>query len=1382
MKNTFKLKFLFTILTLFTILSKTYSQTIETLGVNSTIICKNGTIDLDFKTTGTFEDGQFKIEFSNPSGNFISSQYIGEYELNDVLIGSDSVVRNISVQLNNNISPGNNYRVRVVFFSEENDHIVIGTTLLQNIRVVNSRLRPTFSLPSVICSGEINLPNNSMNGVMGSWSPGLNHDVVNTTTTNHTFIPNDGYCAKSTTRSITIRSKITPIFNTIESVCYGETISDLPTSSINNISGTWSPLLNNTETTTYTFTPILNSCASTVVQTIVVNPTVIHDTSITAFLTYTWPVNGETYTLSGIYTHISNCIESRLNLNIVQNCNLEILSGITGTSIGICQNGISNPTYTINPVDGATSYEWIAPQGTEIIEGQGTTSITLNILSNFTSGNLSVLALNFCDTSESKVLFIRSVYYTPLTPTGPTIGLCSEGLSTVIYSAAIVSGVTSYNWSVPEGTIIISGQGTNSITVSISENFSIGGLKLTMTNSCGESPIRGIILRSTLTQPGAISGPTTSLCAQVISTSTYSIAAVSGATNYTWTSPNGTSILSGQGTNSIVVQFLDGFTSGNLSVVANNSCGSSIARTLLIRSTLSAPGVITGPTTGLCSQGISTASYSITPIVGATGYTWTAPTGTSISSGQGTNSIELIILDGFTSGSLNVVANNNCGSSTPSSLSIRSTLGQLGAISGLTIGLCSQGTPSVTYSVTAQSNATSYTWSAPNGTTILSGQGTNSVVLGFQDNFTLGNLGVVSNNQCGASLVRIISLFSTTGIPGVITGSSSNLCPNGINNPTYTISPVSGASSYTWTAPTGTTIVSGQGTTSVILNITNSFTSGNLSVVSNNACGSSASRTLALSSSIASPISIIGPINNLCPNGINNPTYTIGSVSGANGYTWTAPAGTIITSGQGTTSITLEITNSFVSGELSVVSNNDCGSSTPRTLVISSTITTPGVITGITNNLCPNGLNNPTYSIEAVAGSSSYTWAAPEGCTIISGQGTTTVTLEITNSFTSGNLSVIANNSCGSSSSRTLALNSTISTPLSISGTTNNLCPNGINVTSYTIADVVGATSYTWIAPAGTTIVSGQGTRSITLEITNIFVSGNLSVVANNNCGSSGARTLALSSSPILPGSISGPINNLCPNGINNPTYTIPAVAGATSYVWTAPAGTTIVSGQGTRTITVSISSSFNSGVITVGALNQCGIGPSRSLSITSVPLTPTSIIGSTTPCGTVTYTCATVAQAISYTWTVPTGMEIVSGQGTNSIIVNINTSSVTGSITVRASNNCKTGNARSLLVNSCNINTRIYETTQPVSEVEVFVYPNPTNDLINVQLSNKFEENLKVEIISFIGKKVSDVEIQKGDIDVNISLDKISTGFYFLQVVKSDNKLIYSTIIFKNN
>ena len=58
----------------------------------------------------------------------------------------------------------------------------------------------------------------------------------------------------------------------------------------------------------------------------------------------------------------------------------------------------------------------------------------------------------------------------------------------------------------------------------------------------------------------------------------YSIPSVADATSYFWTIPSSASIVSGQGTTSIIVNF--GNTGGDVTVVANNNCGSSPASVL----------------------------------------------------------------------------------------------------------------------------------------------------------------------------------------------------------------------------------------------------------------------------------------------------------------------------------------------------------------------------------------------------------------------------------------------------------------------------------------------------------------------------------------------------------------------------------------------------------------------------------------------------------------------------------------------------------------------------------------------------------------------------------------------------------------------------------
>ena len=69
-----------------------------------------------------------------------------------------------------------------------------------------------------------------------------------------------------------IGSPVTPVFNSIAPICSGAVLTALPTTSLNGVTGTWAPPVDNTATTVYTFTPAAGECANTMTLTITVNP------------------------------------------------------------------------------------------------------------------------------------------------------------------------------------------------------------------------------------------------------------------------------------------------------------------------------------------------------------------------------------------------------------------------------------------------------------------------------------------------------------------------------------------------------------------------------------------------------------------------------------------------------------------------------------------------------------------------------------------------------------------------------------------------------------------------------------------------------------------------------------------------------------------------------------------------------------------------------------------------------------------------------------------------------------------------------------------------------------------------------------------------------
>ena len=128
---------------------------------------------------------------------------------------------------------------------------------------------PEFTQIDDTCEGaELTLPTTSNNGTTGVWNPAF--DAFNTTT--YTFEPDDDQCATTAEMTVIVIPSIIPEFTQIDPFCFGDTPPELPIISNNNVQGTWNPnIINNTETTTYMFTPDEGTCVETVFMTISIN-------------------------------------------------------------------------------------------------------------------------------------------------------------------------------------------------------------------------------------------------------------------------------------------------------------------------------------------------------------------------------------------------------------------------------------------------------------------------------------------------------------------------------------------------------------------------------------------------------------------------------------------------------------------------------------------------------------------------------------------------------------------------------------------------------------------------------------------------------------------------------------------------------------------------------------------------------------------------------------------------------------------------------------------------------------------------------------------------------------------------------------------------------
>ena len=414
----------------------------------------------------------------------------------------------------------------------------------------------------------------------------------------------------------------------------------------------------------------VNGCHTEILN-LTVSASTSNTTTASACGSYVWIANGQTYTSGGNYTFVNGCNTQYLSLAINN-------SSVAPTSATASSTSITAGTSVTMSVGGGylgtgASWKWYSGSCGGTLVGTGT-SFTLSPAATTT---YFVRAEGLCN-----ITTCASVTVTVQTATtcGPTAVLsnvignavCSGGHVVLTVQGALGIGA-SWKW-YKGGCGSSSSIGTGvSITVMPTSNTtyyvrSEGG-------ACGTTACKSISISklSVPVTPGTITGSASGLCGNI--GVRYSIAVVSGATSYAWTVPTGATIVSGQGTTVITVNYGTSLGSNSscgsasVCVKAVNACGSSSNKCLSISLIPTAScGSIVGPSSA-CTN--INANYSCTVVASATNYTWSVPTGWIIISGQGTTA--LVVKPGTTQGTIKVIPSNSCGAGTYSSKSVKAS-------------------------------------------------------------------------------------------------------------------------------------------------------------------------------------------------------------------------------------------------------------------------------------------------------------------------------------------------------------------------------------------------------------------------------------------------------------------------------------------------------------------------------------------------------------------------------------------------------------------------------------------------------------------------------------------------------------------------------------
>ncbi|MCC6461676.1 MAG: hypothetical protein IT260_14470, partial [Saprospiraceae bacterium] len=629
-----------------------------------------------------------------------------------------------------------------------------------------------------------------------------------------------------------------------------------------------------------------------------------------------------------------------------------------------------------------------------------------------------------------------------------------------------------------------------------------------------------------------------------------------------------------------------------------------------------------GAITGTASQCPATAglAYSIAAVAGAASYTWTVPTGWSITAGQGTTGITVTSGSAGQSGNITVTATNACGTSGASTLAVSTVqdIGFNGDITADALTIC-VGTTGTTIDGGNPAGGETYTWQVST-----SGAGgpfsTVSPNPGDVKDYTIANTyyntagtyhfrRVISGSGCNGNGDVVALTVNANPSATISVIENSGTANNGtVCNGTQVNLGVAAASSYAW-APGGATTqtidVTPSATTTYTVTVTNSFgctNTGTQVVTVNgvptiNAISASPSTICAGASSTLSVVAA----NNSTQSFSNNNTITIPNGGNASPF-----PSTITVSGLPTTGITVANVsfNNFShedpndadiyligpnnqviwimsdAGGTTSVTNFDLtyadgGTALSTATLVSGTTyapadltaaeTTPGGAALISNMAGFTGNMNGTWSLYVVDDDNDTNSGDLEGWTItfntpnytyLWSNGPTTASQPVTPAMTTAYTVTVTVPGTGCSSTSSVTV--TVNIPsCSISGAD----PVCANTTGHVYSAPMGMSNYAW-SIAGNGSIPGA-TNGQTVSV-NAGAAGTYTVtltVTESGCTSSCSKTVTVNALPTAV--ISGTLS-FCTGSSTTLT-----ASGGSSYLWddASTSAMRVITAGGTYTV-----------------------------------------------------------------------------------------------------------------------------------------------------------------------------------------------------------------------
>lgn len=576
-----------------------------------------------------------------------------------------------------------------------------------------------------------------------------------------------------------------------------------------------------------------------------------------------------------------------------------------------------NEVFTIpTPAANATSHNWTVSNGTFTNQ---TNQITATWTVGATTSKVCVNAQNACGIGDTACISVQiGAIPTPLSITG-NMSVCPDAV--VTYRVTPTPN-TNYTWVVTNGTAQTT---LTTDSVRVRWAMSNGRVAVTPSNRCGNGTPTEMIVQVSTDLPDSlpIQGLAT-LCSN--DTTVYSVANSATTTEYIWQVPTGATILRGQGTRTITVVWGSFSGNGQIYLTTKNVCllARGIALNVFVKNAVLAAPTINGSRT-VCPQTEISFSTPINPNVRS--YTWTVPSDAVILRGQGTDSVR-IDWDVAASGQVCLDVENTCGgrNRTCINIEVRADLDSL-VIAGGNI-VCKDST--LQFCVPDDGNVSRFLWQIPTitGGTIVSGQGSSCVTVRFASTSGTVRMTPVGGCSDGKLSRRDVTVKLPPSITGSITGKNV-VCNNSIE--TYTVTPQTGITRYSWGLPTGARFV-GDSTSNTITVSYGNVPSGFITVRAANECGFGNAATLRVTV-ISRPQVNAGADTSFCGK--------IGQLRGSsNGTTrmWSVasnPSGATANfsfSNQSQTSVTISKSGTYVF-RYEEINNVECGTADSVTVV-----------------------------------------------------------------------------------------------------------------------------------------------------------------------------------------------------------------------------------------------------------------------------------------------------------------------------------------------------------------------------------------------------------------------------------------------------------------